>query len=174
MRLINTSYNNPLLRHLREKVTQSQVFWREIMKSRISILVLFIIAFAACTNMETREQRFANTGKKTAGGNVLALYTLGLMYEQGYGVTQDKYQAALCYRKAAEKGQVQAQYRLGYLYYHGQGVPRDLQQATEWYEKAAEQGDPGAQAAFGNMHFIGESVNKLAKEKRRETPEELF
>ena len=41
-------------------------------------------------------------------------------------------------------------------------------------KKLPEQGDPEAQAAFGNMHFIGESVNKLAKEKRRETPEELF
>ncbi|MGO9580638.1 MAG: tetratricopeptide repeat protein [Desulfobaccales bacterium] len=131
------------------------------MKVWVSVFLTIILLFglAACTNTETREQRFANTGKKAAGGNVPALYTLGLMYEQGYGVVQDKYQAALCYRKAAEKGHVQAQYRLGYLYYHGQGVPIDLQQATEWYEKAAEQGDPGAQAAFGNLHFIGESVN---------------
>ena len=99
------------------------------MKVWVSIFLMIIMLFelAACTNIETREQRFADTEKKAAGGDVPALYSLGLMYEQGYGVAQDKYQAALCYRQAAEKGQVQAQYRLGYLYYHGQGVPRNLQ-----------------------------------------------
>jgi hypothetical protein len=123
------------------------------MKVWVSIFLMIILLFelAACTNIETREQRFADTEKKAAGGDVPALYSLGLMYEQGYGVAQDKYLAALCYRKAAEKGQVQAQYRLGYLYYHGQGVPRNLQQADEWYRKAAEQGDTGAQAALGTF-----------------------
>ncbi len=146
------------------------------MKVLVSVFlaIALLLGPAACTNVETREQRFANTEKKAAGGNVSALYTLGLMYEQGYGVVQDKYQAALCYRKAAEKGQVQAQYRLGYLYYHGQGVSRDLQLAAHWYKKAAEQGDADAQAAFGNMHFLDESVHRLAKEKPYETPEELF
>ena len=120
----------------------------------VFLTIALLFGLAACTDVETREQRFANTEKKAAGGNVPAQYTLGLMYEQGYGVTQDKSRAVLCYRKAAEKGHVQAQYRLGYLYYHGQGVPRDLQQATEWYEKAAEQGDTGAQAAFGKYTFL--------------------
>lgn len=130
------------------------------MKAWASILVLFIMALglAACTDRETPEQRFAEMEKKAAGGDVRAWYILGLMHEQGFGVTQDKCQAALCYKKAAEKGQVQAQYRLGFLYYHGQGVPRDLQQAAEWYKKAAEHGDPEAQAALGNMYLSGEGV----------------
>jgi TPR repeat protein len=146
------------------------------MQVLVSVFLAIALLFgpAAWIDVETREQRFAKTEKKADGGNVPALYTLGLMYEQGYGVTQDKSRAALYYGKAAEKGHVQAQYRLGYLYDHGQGVPRDLQKAAGWYEKAAEQGDPDAQAAFGNMHFLGESVHKLAKEKRRERCEELF
>ena len=102
------------------------------MKVLVTVFLVIALLFgpAACTDVETREQKFANTEKKAARGNVPALYTLGLMYEQGYGVTQDKSRAASCYRKAAEKGHVQAQYRLGYLYYHGQGVPRNLQQAA--------------------------------------------
>jgi hypothetical protein len=109
------------------------------MKVSVSVFLAIALLFgpAACTGVETREQRFANTEKKAAGGNVQAQYTLGLMYEQGYGVTQDKSRAVLCYRKAAEEGHVQAQYRLSYLYRHGQGVPRNLQQAALWYEKAA-------------------------------------
>jgi uncharacterized protein len=146
------------------------------MKVLVSVFLAIALLFgpAACTNVETREQRFAKTEKKAVGGNASALYTLGLMYEQGYGVVQDKYQAAWCYRKAAEKGHVQAQYRLNYLYYPGQGVPRDLQQATGWYEKAAEPGDPEAQAAFGNMPFSGQSVHRLAIEKPQERRKELF
>jgi hypothetical protein len=144
------------------------------MKVLVSAFLAIALLFgpAACTNVETREQRFAKTEKKAVGGNASALYTLGLMYEQGYGVSQDKSRAAWCYRKAAEEGQVQAQYRLNYLYYHGQGVPRDLQRATECYEKAAEPGDPEAQAALGNMPCSGESVHRLAKERPREKREE--
>jgi TPR repeat protein len=126
----------------------------------VFLTIALLFGLAACTDVETREQKFANTEKKAAGGNVQAQYTLGLMYEQGYGITQDKSRAALCYRKAAEKGHVQAQYRLGYLYYHGQGVPRNLRQAAEWYAKAAEQRDVPAQADLGNMHLVGESVPK--------------
>ncbi len=81
------------------------------MKVLVSIFlaIALLLGPAACTEVETREQRFANTEKKAARGDPAALYNLGLMYEQGYGVAQDKYQAAWCYRKAAEKGHVQAQ-----------------------------------------------------------------
>jgi TPR repeat protein len=146
------------------------------MKVLVSVFlaIALLLGPAACTSVETREQRFANTEKKAARGDAAALYSLGLMFEQGYGVVQDKYQAAWCYRKAAEKGHIQAQYRLSYLYPHGQGVPRDFRQATECYEKAAEPRDPEAQAAFGNMPFSGESVHRLAKEKPRKRSEELF
>jgi uncharacterized protein len=132
------------------------------MKAWASVLVIFILALglAACADRETPEQKFANMEKKAAGGDVRAWYTLGLMHEQGYGIAQDKCQAALCYKKAAEKGQVEAQYRLGSLYSHGLGVPRDLKQAAEWYKKAAEQGYPTAQAALGNMYLLGEGVSR--------------
>ena len=130
------------------------------MKAWALILVLVILALglAGCAKPETPEQRFTNMEKKAAEGDVRAWYTLGLMYEQGYGVAQDKFQAVSCYRKAAEKGQVEAQCRLGSLYYHGQGVPRDLEQAAEWYKQAAEQGDPQAQATLSNMYLSGEGV----------------
>ncbi len=132
------------------------------MKTWASILVLFILALglAGCADRSTPEQKFANLEKKAVGGDVLAWYSLGLMYERGVGVAQDKCQAALCYRKAAEKGQVEAQYRLGSLCYHGQGVSRDVNQAAEWYKQAAEQGYTPAQAALGNMYLSGEGVYK--------------
>jgi uncharacterized protein len=130
------------------------------MKTWAAVLVIFSLALGlvGCADRKTPEQEFANVEKKAVGGDVLAWYSLGLMYERGVGVAQDNCQAALCYRKAAEKGQVEAQYRLGSLYYHGQGVPKDLQQAAEWYKQAAEQGYTPAQATLGNLYLSGQGV----------------
>jgi len=130
------------------------------MKACSSAVLISILALglAACGGQETPEQKFAEMAKKAAAGDVLAWYRLGFMHERGIGVAPDKFQASVCYRKAAEKGQCQAQYRLGSLYYHGLGVPRDLPQAAEWYKKAAEQGYSPAQAALGNMYLEGEGV----------------
>ncbi len=96
------------------------------MNTLLAVFILLLITLDGCTNLETREQRFANTREKAARGDVPALYCLGLMYEQGYGVGRDKCQAALCYTEAAEKGHVEAKYHLGYLY-HRPGMPSDLQ-----------------------------------------------
>ena len=130
------------------------------MKAWVSILILFIMAFAACSSNETPEYKFVEMEKKAIAGDAVAFFNLGIMYEKGIDVPQDKLKAAEWYRKAAEKGLVQAQFRLGSLYYHGQGVPKDLKQAAEWYTKAAEQGYPPAQAALGNMYLAGEGVPK--------------
>ncbi|MFA5110436.1 MAG: tetratricopeptide repeat protein [Desulfobaccales bacterium] len=132
------------------------------MKARASILILFILALglASCTDPETREQKFADMERLAEQGAPSAQYNLGLMYEQGYGVTPDIKIAAAWFEKAAIRGQVDAQYRLGYLYYHGQGVPKNLPQAAEWYKKAAEQGSALARAALGNMYLVGEGVPK--------------
>ena len=132
------------------------------MKAWASVFLVLILALGltACGDPETREQIFADTQKKATAGEVSAWYNLGLMYEQGYGVARDNFEAALCYRQAAEKGWVEAQYRLGLLYYHGQGVPKDLKLAAAWYKKAGEQGYAPAQAALANMYLIGEGVPK--------------
>ncbi|MFA4902179.1 MAG: tetratricopeptide repeat protein [Desulfobaccales bacterium] len=132
------------------------------MKTLASALVIFCLALglAGCADLKTPEQKFANLEKRAAGGDVLAWYSLGLMYERGYGVAQDICQAVLCFRKAAEQGQVEAQYRLGSMYYHGQGVSRDVKQAAEWYKQAAQQGSTPAQAALGNMYLSGEGVDQ--------------
>ena len=51
------------------------------------------------------EQGFAN-----------AQYNLGLMYDEGLGVTQDSAEAVKWFRKAAEQGNDHAQYNLGVMY----------------------------------------------------------
>ena len=78
-----------------------------------------------------------------------AQFNLGLMYDNGQGVSQDYAEAVKWYRKAAEQGNAKAQYNLGAMYNNGQGVPQDYAEAVTWYRKAAEQGNAKAQYNLG-------------------------
>ena len=55
-------------------------------------------------------------------GYAHAQLILGLMYDNGQGVTQDYVEAVKWYQKAAEQGHAKAQYNLGLMYDKGQGV----------------------------------------------------
>src|SRR5579862_6053961 len=74
---------------------------------------------------------------KANAGNPEAEFMVGTKYELGAQVTKDPAQAAVWYRKAAEKGDVRAEHSLGVLYEFGNGVPADLATAVQWYRKAA-------------------------------------
>ncbi len=49
-------------------------------------------------------------------GNARAQYNLGLMYDNGQGVTQDYPEAVRWYRLAAARGHPSAQFNLGVIY----------------------------------------------------------
>ena len=71
----------------------------------------------------------------------MAQYTLGLMYDKGYGVEIDFVQARKWYQKAAKQGHAVAQYKLGLIYYMGYGgVSEDSNKARKWLQEAAKQG----------------------------------
>ncbi len=91
-------------------------------------------------------------------GNANAQFNLGLMYDNGQGVSQDHAKALQWYRKAAEQGNVEAQYNLGFMYDNGQGVPQDYAKALRWWRKAAEQGNAKAQSKLGFMYRNGLGV----------------
>ena len=91
-------------------------------------------------------------------GHAGAQFYLGLMYNNGEGVSEDDREAAFWYRKAAEQGDAFAQNNLGVMYEKGEGVPKDAVQAVFWYRKAAEQGDAFAQNNLGVMYLNGWGV----------------
>ena len=97
-------------------------------------------------------------------GNKVAQYNLGIMYDNGQGVTQDYQQAVAWYRKAAKQGYASAQYNLGVRYYNGQGVTQDYQQALVWYRKAAKLGYASAQYNLGVMYKKGQGVTQDYKQ----------
>jgi TPR repeat protein len=91
-------------------------------------------------------------------GDAESQYFLGLMYDKGQGVAEDKAEAMTWYRKAADQGYAKAQSSMGDAYRTGKGVQQDYGEAVKYYRKAAEQGDADAQYNLGNMYGEGHGV----------------
>jgi hypothetical protein len=80
-------------------------------------------------------------------GNARAQNNLGVMYENGKGVSQNINEAVKWYRLAAEQGYAGAQNNLGLIYAIGRGgLQRDPLRAYMWFSLAASllSGDIGA------------------------------
>src|ERR1019366_4042399 len=101
------------------------------------------------------DQKSISTVKQqAASGKLPAQLSLGGLYFDGLGVSQDYAQAAFWYRKAAEQGNDGAQYKLGVLYCYGLGVPQDYTQAAAWWRKATQQAEAVAQDGHGAAAFM--------------------
>lgn len=91
-------------------------------------------------------------------GNAEAEYGVGIMYDYGQGVPQNKLEAAKWYSEAAEQGNAAAQDNLGAMYNSGAGVTQDHVEAAKWWRRAADQGYADAQFYLGAMYFLGQGV----------------
>ena len=89
-----------------------------------------------------------------------AQFSLGAMYDMGYGVTQNYAEAMKWYLKAANQGHVFAQNNIGVMYENGQGVKKDCSEANKWYLKAAEQGYTPAQTNLGLNLYVGNGITQ--------------
>jgi uncharacterized protein len=123
----------------------------------------------ATTNIQAGVQLFIPDSKranledlktKASHGDAVAECTIGVMYKQGNGVSQDYVQAAHWFQQAAKHGQGDAQFCLGQLYQHGQGVKKDPAQAAKWFLKSARQGYGQAQYYIGRKYDDGDGVPK--------------
>ena len=93
-------------------------------------------------------------------GDAGAQSNLGIMYDNGQGVTQDYAEAVKWYRKAAEQGNAGAQNNLGLMYDQGQGVSQDYAQAHMWFNLAASRLPPGEDrdAAVNNRDIVAKRM----------------
>ena len=89
-----------------------------------------------------------------------AQVNLGMMFENGQGVSHDYNEAMRWYRLAADQGLTVAQYNLGLMYFDGKGVDKDLIESAKWLKLAADEGLTEAQ----------DKLNVLLKEKSEENP----
>jgi TPR repeat protein len=91
-------------------------------------------------------------------GDAVAQTSLGKMYADGRGVSQDYAEAQRRFRLAANQGNPTAQYNLGLMYAAGQGMAQDYAEATRWYRLAADQGQSDAQNNVGIRYKRGQGV----------------
>jgi TPR repeat protein len=73
-----------------------------------------------------------------AKGHVDAQYTLGVMYDEGFGVWENDRKARKLYSLAADQEYSNAQYNLGVMYLLGDGVRQNDKTAAKWFTLAPE------------------------------------
>ena len=109
------------------------------------LLTMFLLlssqsAYACYDKGKSDKANFDNCLVDAQRGDAKAQNNLGLMYDNGLGVTQIHKLAVKWYRKAAEQGNFIAQYSLGNMYIRGQGVTQDYVLAHMWSNIAASAG----------------------------------
>jgi TPR repeat protein len=104
------------------------------------------------------EAAFARDMAAANAGDAAGMFNVGVMYQQGTGVTVDDRASFEWYRRAAEEGYVDGQYNLANAYDNGTGVDADPRAAVEWYRHAAEAGHAPAQNSLGNCYNNGTGV----------------
>jgi uncharacterized protein len=88
-------------------------------------------------------------------GSARAMFYLGLMHDRGQGVSQNSNQAAVWFRRAAERGDVVSASSLASYYFSGDGVPQSYSEAIKWFSIAAKGGDAAAQSSLGMFYKRG-------------------
>ncbi|WP_437550926.1 tetratricopeptide repeat protein [Sorangium sp. So ce367] len=101
-----------------------------------------------------------------------AAYFLGVMSQNGDGVTADPAEAVRWFEIAARGGSPDAMFLLANAYRAGAGVPRNDRRAVELYESAGEREHPAALQALAMAYRYGElGLEPDEAESRRYTME---
>jgi TPR repeat protein len=111
-------------------------------------------AFAAGNYAQAQEQ----LQPLLANHDPRAQYSMGVLYENGFGVSKNPKEAAAWYLKSAEQGNSDAQFNLGAMHEHGVGIPVNFTEAARWYRPAAEVGDIDALSNLGVLYQNGQGV----------------
>ena len=73
-------------------------------------------------------------------GDAAAQSFLGVMYDEGKGLPQDRGEALKWFRRSAEQGYAKAQYNLAVAYAEGKDVAEDFAEAYFWFYLAEAYG----------------------------------
>lgn len=93
-------------------------------------------------------------------GVLEAVFLVGTAFDEGLGVPADPAQAAVWFRRAADRGHVLARHNLGNAYADGRGLAQDDAAAILWWRKAADAGDTVPQFRLGQMYEQGRGTGK--------------
>lgn len=89
------------------------------------------------------------------GELIMAIYELGVSFQQGWGVTKNKETAFYYFEIAANLGDLDAMNDLAFCYTHGHGVKKNIFKAAQYYRMASKQG----QVQIGNSWIWKDKYN---------------
>ena len=133
-----------------------------------TIILSFLFSFSVFADWEAGVDAYQAGDYATAlkefkllaeQGDADAQFNLGVMYEDGQGVTQDYKKALKWYRLAAEQGDATAGHQLGVMHHYGWGVKTNYKEALRFYRLAAPQ-VVQSQYSLGAMYYQGQGVNQ--------------
>lgn len=74
------------------------------------------------------------------GELIIAIYELGVSFQQGWGVPKNKETAFYYFEIAANLGDADSMTDIAFCYTHGHGVKKDIYKAAYYYRMASRQG----------------------------------
>jgi hypothetical protein len=89
------------------------------------------------------------------GELVMAIYELGVSFQQGWGVNKNKETAFYYFEMAANLGDLDAMNDVAFCYTHGHGVKKNIYKAAQYYRMASRQG----QGIVGNSWIWKDKYN---------------
>jgi hypothetical protein len=101
------------------------------------------------------------------GGDPLAQFALGTLYEKGRGVKQSGAEAVKWYTLSANQNFAEAQLKLAYLYAGGTVVKQNDAEAAKWMKAAAGNSHVMGQLGLGALYEYGRGVPRDLKEAFR-------
>lgn len=122
--------------------------------------VFLVSVWAICLLNISAQSVYTQYIEAAKKGDAAAQNEIGVCYDKGIGVAQDKNLAFQWYSKAADQNLPLAQYNMGCCYNYGNGVPVDYEKAVAWYRKAADQNLPLAQYNLGCCYMNGMGVTQ--------------
>ena len=114
--------------------------------------------FCRTPSSVTDEETINLLMKRVDAGDVIAIHTLGGMYNLGmYGFKQNYTKALELWEQAVELGDAKAYHDAGVAYYKGQGVEKDEMKGEYYMELSAIRGNTEARHNLGSIeHNVGD------------------
>jgi hypothetical protein len=91
-------------------------------------------------------------------GDAKGCFGVGVMYEDGKGVTKDTKRAVELYTRACDQNYSTACYNLGLMYGNARGVPTDLKRAADLYKRACDGGNAASCNNLAIQYANGQGV----------------
>ena len=115
----------------------------------VALLWLITLGTVAVASAETLDELAVLT-KQCASGDAGGCVSLGVMYVNGTGVTQDFFKAVELYQKACDGKNAMGCNNLGLMYVDGTGVTQDAVKALELFRKACDGQEANGCANLGD------------------------